>query len=75
MSLLKTRPKDRPYEVWSDGSWQWDVLKFYKSRENTMKDQYGRVFCNVHGFETEMGDVYYSDITSRAVLVSTDYED
>jgi hypothetical protein len=74
-SLRKTRSKDNPYEIWEDArtGWRWDVLKFYKSRENTIADPYGRVFCNVHGDYTEMGDVYYADIRSNAVLIRTAY--
>jgi hypothetical protein len=41
------------------------VLKFYKSRENTLADPYGRVFCEVDGFEKELGDVYYREVTGR----------
>jgi hypothetical protein len=73
MSLKRTRPIDRPYEVWSGGGWTWKVLKFYKSYENTINDPYGRVFCEVDGFEKELGDVYYSDIRNNADLISSDY--
>jgi hypothetical protein len=72
-SLRKTRPVSDPYEVWSDGSWKWRVLKFYKTRENTLADPYGRVFCEVEGDFTELGDVYYKEITDNAQLVSTNY--
>jgi len=79
MSLLKTRPVTEPYEVWQslDGSWTWRVLKFYKSRENTMKDEYGRVFCNVTSpfvsGRGELGDVYYSEVRKGNLLVSSNY--
>ena len=72
-SLRKTRPVSDPYETWSNGLWEWRVLKFYKTRENTLADPYGRVFCEVTGWETEMGDVYYKEITSNAQLVSSNY--
>jgi len=72
-TLRKTRPVSDPYEVWQAGSWTWKVLKFYKTRENTLADPYGRVFCEVDGWEKEMGDVYYKEITSAATLVSTNY--
>lgn len=72
-TMAKTRPADQPYEVWTDGSWTWKVLKFYKTRENTLSDQYGRVFCEVDGFYNELGDVYYAEIRSQAHLVATDY--
>jgi hypothetical protein len=74
MSIMKTRPKDRPYEVWSDGSWQWDILKFYhKTHEAAEADKFARVFCLVHGDYTEMGDVYYREIRNQATLVKSDY--
>ena len=72
-SLRKTRPVSDPYETWVQGSWTWKVLKFYKSRENTIADEYGRVFCEVTGWETEMGDVYYKEITDNATLVQSNY--
>jgi hypothetical protein len=75
MSLRKTRPVTDPYETWLDPrtGWTWKVLKFYKSRENTLADEYGRVFCEVDGFEKELGDVYYSEITKNATLLSSNY--
>jgi len=72
-SVRKTRPVTRPYEVWQAGDWTWKVLKFYKSRENTLADPYGRVFCDVVGFAHDLGDVYYADIVKSARLVSSDY--
>lgn len=74
-SLRKTRPETNPYEIWEDSrtGWRWDVLKFYKSRENTIADPYGRVFCLVHGDFTEKGDVYYADIRANAHLVRINY--
>lgn len=67
MSLRKTRPVTDPYETWLDeaSGWTWKVLKFYQSRANTMANEYGRVFCEVDGFEKEMGDVYYSEVTGH----------
>jgi len=67
MSLRKTRPVTDPYETWYDptSGWTWKVLKFYKSRANTMADRYGRVFCEVDGDYKEMGDVYYAEVTGR----------
>jgi hypothetical protein len=69
-SLRKTRPVSDPYETWVYGDWTWKVLKFYKSRENTMADPYGRVFCEVDGFEKEMGDVYYSEVRHGHMIQS-----
>lgn len=71
--LAKTRKAVEPYEVWTDGSWTWKVLKFYKTRENTLSDPFGRVFCEVDGFDREMGDVYYREIMAQARLVETNY--
>jgi len=74
-SVRKTRPVENPYEIWHDPRtrWTWKVLKFYKSRENTVKDPYGRVFCEVDGFERELGDVYYAEITRNAVMTQSNY--
>jgi hypothetical protein len=76
-SLRKTRPESDPYEVWQAGDWTWKVLKFYKSRENTIADPYGRVFCQVITPMTtaggDLGDTYYREIRSAATLVSTNY--
>lgn len=75
--LAKTRPVTDPYEIWRAGDWEWRVLKFYKTRENTLKDQYGRVFCQVVSPMTttsgDLGDVYYIDIRHSASLVETNY--
>jgi hypothetical protein len=75
MSLRKTRPVTDPYETWFDHrtGWTWKVLKFYKSRTNTLADEYGRVFCEVDGYEKELGDVYYREITRNATLLSSNY--
>lgn len=72
-SLRRTRPVTHPYEVWSDGQWTWKVLKFYKTRESTIADPYGRVFCEVQGLEKDLGDVYYADIMRVATLIKADY--
>ena len=74
-AMAKTRPIDNPYEIWRsvDGSWEWRVLKFYKTRERTMEDPCGRVFCAVKSPFTfnsfEMGDTYYKDITEHAIKI------
>lgn len=63
----KTRPKENPYEIWVsfDGTWQWWVLKKYKSPESEAKDPYARWFTAVRspyvtGFE--LGDTYVREI-------------
>lgn len=80
MSLKKTRPADRPYEVWQGpAGFEWKVRKFYKTRENTLADPWARVFCDVSSHFThgsfDSGDVYYNEITSGGTLVSSDYGD
>jgi len=70
----KTRPKDKPYEVWSnDSGWTWNVLKKYKSDEAESADPYARYFCFVTSPfcpTGELGDVYTSEIKSQATRVS-----
>lgn len=44
--------------------WTWEVLKSWQADG---AKPYARVFCNVHGFETEMGDVYVADL-GRALI-------
>lgn len=44
--------------------WEYEILKSYQG-DNTKP--FARVFCNVHGFETEMGDVYVSEIGTQLV--------
>jgi hypothetical protein len=41
--------------------WRYEVLKTYQVDGSK---PYARAFCNVHGFATEMGDVYVADIYS-----------
>lgn len=71
----KTRPADRPYEVWTDGSWTWKVLKKYQADDNK---PFARAFCIVTspftGSHGDMGDVYISEIKAHGYLVSSDYD-
>ena len=39
--------------------WKYEILKTYQIDGSK---PYARAFCNVHGFATEMGDVYIADI-------------
>ena len=72
----KTRNVNEPYEVWksADGSWEWRVLKKYKSPEAEEKDPYARWFCAVKSPMTyggwEYGDTYVSDVTNYARKVA-----
>jgi len=59
----KSRKPGNAYAVCGgNGGWKWEILKLYKSLENSRKDPYARAFCMVHGFESEMGDVYLREI-------------
>jgi len=66
----KTRDKDNPYEIWSNGSWTWRVLKKWQVDDNK---EYARWFCFVTSPfcpNGEMGDVYVSEIKSQATKIS-----
>jgi len=71
----KLRPVENPYEIWKNHNhtWEWRVLKKYKSPESEAKDPYARWFCAVASPMTfgqfEYGDVYVSDIKSVATKV------
>lgn len=71
----KTRPKDKPYEVWVAGDWTWKVLKKNQKDEDA---PYATAFCLVvtpyTGSHGDMGDTYVADYKSVATLVSTDYD-
>lgn len=65
----KTRKVDNPYEVWSNGSWTWKVLKKYQTEEKEASNPYARWFCFVTSPfcpSGELGDVYVSEIKSNA---------
>jgi len=42
--------------------WKYEILKTYQVDGSK---PYARAFCNVHGFETEMGDTYIADIGTQ----------
>jgi len=73
----KTRPVERPYEIWqsADGSWTWKVLKKYQMDDNK---PFARAFCAVSSPMTygsyDLGDTYIADYTNYARLISTDYD-
>ena len=67
---------EKPYEVWTNGSWTWNVLKKYQSDEAAAKNPYARAFCSVVTPicpKGELGDVYLSDISRSARLVEKNY--
>ena len=69
----KTRPKDKPYEVWEGGGWRWAVLKKWQSPAKEATNGYARWFCFVTSPflpEGELGDVYIYEIKSQAVKTS-----
>jgi hypothetical protein len=67
----KTRPVENPYEVWTNGSWEWRILKKYQVDDNK---PYARAFCAVKSpftyGEFELGDVYIAEIKSAAQKIS-----
>ena len=73
--MKKSRTVDNPWEIWVCGDWTWKVLKSYQN-DNTK--QYARAFCAVESPYTfggyDMGDVYWSEITSHAVRIYRDPE-
>lgn len=67
----KTRPKDKPYEVWQAGDWKWAVLKKWQTPDKEKGNPFARWFCNVvtpmcpNG---EMGDVYIHEIMAAGAV-------
>ena len=69
----KTRPADKPYEVWqtADGSWTWKVLKKYQSPSKERANPYARWLVSVDSphVNGELGDTYVNDIKGAAFLI------
>lgn len=67
----KMRKVNAPYEIWTDGSWYWQVLKKWQADDNK---PYGRWFCAVKSPFTapsfDMGDVYVNEIKNNARKLS-----
>lgn len=56
--------RDNAHEVYvAPNGWRWYVLKSY---QQSRTQQYARAFCLVDGFESELGDVYWSEILANA---------
>ena len=75
VNMKKTRPVSNPYEIYTNSfGWEWKILK---SWQNDRDQAYARAFCAVKSPYTfndyELGDVYWSEILSNAVLVETSY--
>lgn len=71
----KTRDKSNPYEVWSNGSWTWRVLKKWQSEEKEATNAYARWYCFVTSPfcpEGEYGDTYCYEIKNNAVRIPAD---
>jgi len=69
----KTRSKNDPYEVWSNGSWTWAVLKKYQNPAQEAKNPMARWFCFVtspYCPDGELGDAYIREIKSHASKVA-----
>lgn len=75
----KIRPKDRPYEVWENGTgWTWRVLRKYQGSAKEKANPYARWYCYVTSPlcpDGEYGDVYRNEVTSYARLIATDYDE
>lgn len=58
--------RENAHEVWvAANGWKHHVLKSYqRSRGEEDRDQYARALCLVDGYESEIGDVYWREITS-----------
>ena len=71
--MYKTRPLDKPYEVWKDSpvlpNWEWHVLKKWQKDDDKPN---ARWFCLVKSPYMpmgELGDVYVKDIITDAQAI------
>jgi len=62
----KTRPVAQPYVIFTDGNWEWRVLKAYQTPEKEVQNCWAKWFCAVKSPFTfgswEYGDTYIADI-------------
>lgn len=70
----RTRPKERPYEVWRSpgGTWEWRVLKKWSSQAGEAEDTQARWHCFVTSPfcpDGEYGDVYAAEVKAHGVRV------
>lgn len=72
----KTRPVEKPYEIWVAPGWEWRVLKKYQSPEKELSNPFARWLVAVKSPYTfggwEFGDDYVVSIKAQARLVSKD---
>jgi len=63
----KSRKPGDAYIVTTDPrtGWTYEILKTYQLDGSK---PYARAFCNVHGFATDIGDVYIAEIGTRLDL-------
>lgn len=73
-TMAKTRPNDKPYEIWQswDGLWTYKVLKKWQADDHK---PYARWFCSTTSpyVTDELGDGFAADIMSHSHLILTDY--
>lgn len=71
----KTRPIDKPYEIWVDGDWEWRVLKKWQVDDDK---PFAKWFCGVKSPYTygdyALGDVYVSGIKEAAIKIFDERE-
>jgi hypothetical protein len=63
---------EQAYEVWSNGTWTYFVLKKYQSPENEAKNPYARWYCMTTSPITpkgEYGDAYVSTVKTGTQLI------
>ena len=63
---------EKAYEVWSNGTWTYFVLKKYQSPENEAKNPYARWYCMTISPITpngEYGDAYVSTVKTGTQLI------
>ncbi len=71
----KTRPVDKPYEIWANerAGWEWRILKKYQTPEKEKQNPYARWFCAVKSPFTygswEYGDTYVHEIKQNAIRI------
>lgn len=68
----KTVKRENAYEVWTNGTWTWYVLKKWQSPDKEKDNEYARWFCKVVSPMTpngEIGDCYVNDIIKNATRI------